>query len=153
MKKAVCLLACAILLFGCAAAERTVQLPGSRYTMEVPDWMRYSAPGEGDSGVHAYVSEMLEIDYTAFLKADAMAQGMPGTLREAAEDRAAKGVETELRSINGIEMLCFRTRDDADGAPCIGYVFEDGEWMIEVDFWYATEEAARLSGQIISTIH
>ena len=59
----------------------------------------------------------------------------------------------ELRSVNGVEMLCFRILDESDKAPCIGYVFEDGDWMIEVDFWYATEEAARLTGSIISSIH
>ena len=32
-------------------------------------------------------------------------------------------------------------------------VFEDGEWMVEIDFWYATEEAAKLTATIISSIH
>jgi hypothetical protein len=59
----------------------------------------------------------------------------------------------ELRKINGIEMLCFRTMDESDKAPCIGYVFEDGDWLVELDFWYSTEEAANLTTQIISSIH
>ena len=152
MKKWLCLLL-ALLLPGAALADRTVQLPNSRYVIEIPDYMRYSEPGEDDSGVYAYYCEILEMDYTSYRKEDAMAQGMPGTLREAAENRVAGGAEVELREINGIEMLCFRTADDADGAPCIGYVFEDEGWMVEVDFWYANEEAARLTGGIISTIH
>ena len=65
MKKAVCLLVCIGFLFGCASAERSVALPNSRYTIEVPDWMRYSEPEDEYSGVEAYVSEMLEIDYTS----------------------------------------------------------------------------------------
>ena len=154
MKRAFCLLVCAALAFSAAAlADREVQLPNSRYAIDVPDWMRYSPPGEGDSGVHSWYSEMLEINYTAYRKADAVSQGMPETLREAAEQRSAAGADAELRSVNGIEMLVFRTTDEEDGAPCIGYVFEDGDWLVEVDFWYATKEAANQTAKIISTIH
>ena len=147
------ILICMMLLFSCAQAERSVALPHSRYMIEVPDWMRYSEPEEEHKGVEAYVSEMLEIDYTSYPRATMIGTGTAGSLREVAENSAAKGKEVELRSINGIEMLCFRTIDESDKAPCIGYVFEDGEWMIEVDFWYATEEAADLTKTIISSIH
>ena len=146
-------LLCLTLLLGCAQAERSVMLPNSRYIIEVPDWMRYSEPEDDYSGVEAYVSEMLEIDYTSYPRATMIATGAAGSLREVAENSAAKGKEVELRSVNGIEMLCFRTMDESDQAPCIGYVFEDGEWMIEIDFWYATEEAANLTTSIISSIH
>ena len=142
-----------MLLSGCAQAERTVQLPNSRYQIEVPDWMRHSAAEEEYNGVEAYVSEMLEIDYSSYPRTNLIGPGQATSLREVAMNSAARGTEVELRSVNGIEMLCFRTTDTADGTPCIGYVFEDDEWLIEVDFWYATEEAARLTGKIISTIH
>ena len=62
------------------------------------------------------------------------------------------GNEIEIRDVNGIEMVCFRVTDREDGAPCIGYVFEDGDWMIEIDFWYATQEAADRTTEIISSI-
>ena len=62
-------------------------------------------------------------------------------------------MDVELRKVKDTELLCFRTSDEADGASCIGYVFEDGEWMVEIDFWYATEEAAKLTTTIISSIH
>ena len=153
MKRVLCFLACAALMFPLSAmADREVQLPNSRYVIDVPDWMRYSEPRAGDSGVYSFYSEMLEINYTSYRKEDAARIGMLETLQKTAENRAEKGTDVELRSVNGIEMLCFRIRDDTDGAPCIGYLFEDGEWMIEIDFWYATREAARLTGEIISTI-
>ena len=147
------LILCLVLLCGCARAEQSVTLPHTRYVIEVPDWMRYSEPEAGYSGVEAYVSEMLEIDYTSYPRATMIGTGAAGSLREVAENSAAKGKEVELRSVSGIEMLCFRTMDESDKAPCIGYVFEDGEWMIEIDFWYATEEAADLTATIISSIH
>ena len=42
MKRLVGLVICLVMLFGCAQAERSVELPHSRYVIEVPDWMRYS---------------------------------------------------------------------------------------------------------------
>ena len=143
MKRIVCLTVCAVLLAGCAGAE-TVILPNSRYVIDVPDSMVY--------GMEAYYSETLEMDYASYPVSQATELGMPETLREAAEDRAAQGLDVELRKINGIETLCYRVKDETDGAPCIGYVFIDGEWMIEIDFWYATQEAADMTKTIMETI-
>lgn len=142
-----------ILLFSSALAEQRVTLPNSRYVIEVPDWMHYSEPANEFDGVEAYLSETLEIDYTSYPKATLIGAGTAGSLRQVAEITAAKGKEAELRSVNGIEMLCFRTMDESDKTPCIGYVFEDGNWIVEIDFWYATEEAANLTAAIISSIH
>ena len=151
MKRIVCFLVCAMLAGSCALAEQQVKLPNSRYVIDVPDWMRFKED-EQYPEIHAYTSEMMEIDYTSYPREAALAQDPTGSLRKTAEALAAAGGEAELREINGIEMICFRTVDDADGAPCIGYVFEDEGWMIEVDFWYATQEAANLTETIISSI-
>ena len=153
MKRTMGLLACLLLLLGCARAERIAELPNCRYVIEIPDWMRYSEAEEEYNGVEAYVSEMLEIDYTSYPLETLIGPGAAGSLREVAEASAAKGNEVELRKINGIEMLCFRTIDESDKAPCVGYVFVDGDWIVELDFWYSTEEAAKLTTQIISSIH
>ena len=153
MKRFFAFLVCLMLLLGCAQADRSVTLPNSRYMIDVPDWMRFSEAEEKYNDVAAYYSEMLEIDYVSYPRASMIGPGTAESLREVAEKSAAKGREVELRSVNGIEMLCFRTVDESDKTPCIGYVFEDGDWIIEVDFWYATEEAARLTKSIISSIH
>ena len=152
MKKIISLFICVILLCGSALAEQTVSLPNSRYTLELPDGMKYSMPEPEDYGMAAYTSEALEVDYVSYLKADAVRQGMAETLRETAEILAANGEETELREVNGILMLVFRMTDEADGASGIGYVFEDGDWIIEINFWYATQEAADETERIISSI-
>ena len=152
MKRIISLLACLILLFSCAAAERMVSLPNSRYVIDLPDWMAYSPPEPEDYGVEAYISDTLEMDFVSYLKADAVKQGMAETLRETAENLVSRGAEAELREVNGIEMVFFRMQDDADGAPGAGYVFEDGDWVIEIDFWYATQEAADRITEIISSI-
>ena len=152
MKKVFSLLVCCALLLGYAAAEQAVLLPGGRYVIDVPDEMAYSAPEAGDFGVEAYISESLEMDYISYLRTEGAARGMAETLKETAEACAAQGLDVELRKVNDTEMLCFRTVDEADGASCIGYVFEDGDQYIEIDFWYATQEAAEKTAEIISSV-
>ena len=151
MKKAACLLICIVLLFGFAAGEQTVVLPESRYIIDVPDGMEYSAPEAGDLGVHAYVSETLEMDYRSDLREET-AFGQAESLRETAETLAAGGADVEMREVNGIEMLVYRVTDETDGTPCIGYVFEDGDRIIEIFFWYATQEAADAAKAVMESI-
>lgn len=151
MRKAAGLLICIVFLFSCAAAEQTVLLPESRYAVDVPDGMEYSAPENGDFGVHAYISETLEMDYRSDPREET-AFGQSASLRETAEKLAADGADVEMREVNGIEMLVYRVTDETDGTPCIGYVFEDGDRIIEIFFWYATQEAADATKAIMETI-
>ena len=152
MRKIISFLVFVILLAGCASAEQEVLLPGGRYAIDVPDWMEYSEAVDGDAGVDAYISKDLEMDYISYQKAEMVRLGMPETLQETAEQRAEKGSKIELRKVNGIEMLCFRLVDEEDGTPCIGYLFEDGDLLIEIDFWYATQEAADMTKTIMESI-
>lgn len=151
MKRAVSLLICIVFLFGCAAAEQTVAIPESRYVIDVPDGMVYSAPEEYDLGVHAYISETLEMDYRCDPREETVF-GQAETLQKTAETLAESGADVEMREVNGIEMLVYRVTDEADGAPCIGYVFEDGGRIVEIFFWYATQEAADQTKTIMETV-
>ena len=49
-------------------------------------------------------------------------------------------------------MLVYRLTDRADGAQCIGYVFQDRMQIVEIFFWYATQEAADETKVIMETI-
>lgn len=153
MKKAICLFICTVLLFCSAAAEQTVVLPESMYALEVPDDMEYSAPEAEDNGVHAYISDTLEMDYLSYSKEEAAVLGLSGSMQENAKKIAAGGAEAEVYEVNGIEMLVYRITDQTDGAPGIGYAFADGDRIIEVIFWYATQEAADRTKTIMETIH
>lgn len=152
MKRMISLLVCFAFLFGCAAAEQTVALPESRYAVDVPGGMEYSAPAEGDYGVQAYISEQLEMDYRSYPAVNAAEFGMKPTLRESAEVLTENGIEAELSEINGVEMLVYRLTDETDGAPCIGYAFTDGTQVVEIFFWYATQEAAETAKRIMESI-
>ena len=84
MRKIIGILLCLTFMSGCAAAEQEVVLPGNKYVIDVPDWMDYSDAIDGNTGVDAYVSADLEMDYFSYSKADAVALGMADTLRETA---------------------------------------------------------------------
>lgn len=152
MKKVFGLLICIALLGSVAAAEQTVTLANSRYVVDVPDEMEYSSAEETESGMEAYYCDTMEMDYVSYPKSAAESIGMGETLQETAEKLMEDDNQVEIREVNGIEMVCFRVIDREDGAPCIGYVFEDGDWMIEIDFWYSTQEAADRTTEIISSI-
>ena len=152
MKKLISLMICVVFLFGCALADKTVRLPGSRYTLEVPDWMEYSDGVDGNTGIDAYISKDLEMDYLSYRREEAGQAGREMTLLEMAKKQREAGSDVEIRKVNGIEMLVYRLTDEADGAPCIGYVFEDGDLLVEIIFWYATQEAADETGKIISSV-
>ena len=152
MKRFAVLAACVAMLFGCALAEQEAVLPGGRYVIDVPDEMEYSDAVDGEAGMDAYVSRDLEIDLISYRKEDAALLGMAETLKETAKLRKEAGADVEIRKVNGIEMLCFRTEDETDGALCVGYLFEDGDLLIEIDFWYGSQEAAELTKEIISSI-
>ena len=152
MRKMISLLICLAFLFSCAAAEHAVALPESRYVIDVPDGMEYDAPEDEDGGVQAFVSDTLEMNYRSYPVAEAAEAGMMPTLKESAEALAENGVEAEIYEVNGIEMLVYRMTDDTDGTPCIGYVFQDGTQIVEVFFWYATQDAADTARRIMETI-
>ena len=153
MTKAFCLLVCLLLLAACAEAETEISLPGSRYLLDIPEEMQYSAPGEGDQGIHAWFSDSLEMDYACYPWSALFQPGEEQTLMTLAQLRTDGGFDVEIRDVRGIEMLVFRVTDETDGTPGIGYLFRDGNWAAEIYFWYATQEAADLTETIILSIH
>jgi len=139
------LLGC-LTLAGAALADQTVNLPESSWSLLLPDGMTYDPPLEGEDCLFAWVSDTLEMDVFRYPAGKA-------TLREMAEQLVSAGQEAELRNVSGVEMLCYRAVDTSlDQAPCIGYAMREGESIIEICFWYATQEAGDLTEQIISSI-
>ena len=153
--RAIAILVTAALMLAGAGAEgtRPVQLPGSRYVIDVPERMQYENPGEG-AGDLAFVwilpgaeagSARMEIDFFTYASARV-------DLGETARAMAENGAEAELRSVNGVDLLCAESTDPTDGAPCISYALLDGGRMIEIAFWYSDQETADLSRTIMETL-
>ena len=154
MKKIIGLVVCLMMLVsGFAMADQTVELlPGLGYVVDLPDDMEYVSPEASENGVETYFNNDLEMDCFCYPKSEAENLGMAETLKETVNVLKEKRWEAELRKVNRITMVCVRMKDESDGAPGIGYIFEDGDLMIEIDFWYATQEAADRTVQIMSSI-
>ena len=130
-----------------ALAEQVVRLPGTGCELTLPDDMQLheSRSDDADSGMlFAYLSPALEIDFFTYT-AD-------GDLRIAAENMAAAGREAELRTVNGIEMICARLHDGTDNVDGVTYAFRAGEKIVEIIFWYSDQEAAELTKTIIASL-
>ena len=146
MKRLLCLLLLCLMVCPAALADQIIWLPESSWSLLVPDYMIYDPPLEGADCAFACVSNTLEIDFFRYPAGQ-------DTLLDMAQQLVSAGQEAELRKVNDLEMLVYRTVDTSlDQAPCIGYAMREGDWLIEICFWYATQEAGDLTAQIISSI-
>ena len=140
-----------LVMAGTAFADQDVQLKGTRYTLTLPDGMKYSPQNQTDHNQspyfqYAYFSSALEMDVFMYDNGGV-------TLRSLSESMKAKGYTVTIQSVNGMELLCYTgVSDAADGADCIGYVLMDGSQAIEIAFWYATQDAMNQSADIINSI-
>ncbi len=156
MKRLMCgmmVLALVLLCMGGALAEQKVQLPESSYRLTVPDGMEYDGPGDiPDDAAFAWVSGELGLDIQFFRQPN----DGGAALQAMADVIIGDGVDAEIRRINGIDMIAYRVADPQDppeqGMKCIGYVFLDGDAAQMICFWYATQEAADLTADIIGSI-
>ena len=157
MKRFGCVLLAAVMVLfmtGSALAEQKVQLPDSRYSLTLPDGLEYDGPGEKpDDARFVYLSEALKLEVQFFC------YGREGAaLRTLAEilQQDESVDEVSIYKVNGIEMIVYRLTDPDDppekGMKCIGYVLEDGDLIQEITFWYGTQDAARLTEEIIGSI-
>ncbi len=73
------------------------------------------------------------------------------TVYSLAESLVNNGRQAEVREISGVEFLVFQDVDESDGAPCIGYSYLSGGRMIEISFFYATQEAMDLTVTIMES--
>ena len=151
MKKWIALILCALVIGGSALADQQVSLPGNRYTLTLPDSMKYSPknPSDRDESPDfqfAYYSGTLEMDVFLYDNGGV-------TLRGLAESMRGKGLDATVQNVNGTELLCYTdVVDSSDGVSCIGYVLMDGDQAIEIAFWYASQEAMDQSAEIMNSI-
>ena len=157
MKKLVCAMLAGLLLAvfaGNALADQKVKLPSSSYSVTIPDGMEYDGPGQKpDNAKFAWVSEPMGLEI--LFSCEKNARG--ATLEAMATVlRTENGMDAEIRTIAGIDMIVYRGTDpDDDPATAmkfISYVFLDGNMAQEICFWYANQNAADRTAEIISSI-
>jgi len=147
-KRIVTALLAVLLAAGCAGAE-IVTLPESRYAVTLPEDMVSDGPTEGTGEAFARVSEAagLEVSFFRFEGPEASLSARIAVLLEQGAE------ELTMTTVNGVEMLVFRfPPEEENGMPGIGYVFEDGDALQEILFWYATPEAAEMTKTIMESI-
>ena len=158
MKKRMCGLMALLTVLLCvctATAEQKVQLPESTYSIKMPDYMEYDGPGEEpDDACFAWVSEKVGLDIQFFRTPNDRGATLQAMLEVLSGDDQIE--EAQIWPINGIDMIVYRVTDPQDppgkGMKCIGYVFLDGDAAQMICFWYATQEAADLTAEIIGSI-
>ena len=148
MRRIVALIMTAAILCGagCAAAEKTVRLPGSRYAVTLPDGMTYDGPTPGSDEAFAWVNEEIGLEISFFRYEKSLTELIATLLQQGAED-------IQMTSVRDADMLAFRFPPaDESGMKGIGYLLQDGDAMLGVLFWYATREAADLTKIIMESI-
>ena len=156
MKKVVCWMLAGLLVIltiGSAMAERDVNLPESGYKVIVPDELSFSGKGKTpDTADFAWVSEKLGLE-VEFLHA---ANEHGATLEAMATVLQDEGYDAEIRDVSGILMIVYEGTDPGDDPAAamkfITYVFLEGNMAQQICFWYANQEAADLTAQIIESI-
>jgi len=144
MKKGMALLAALVLLFSCALADQTVELPGGRRFLTLPDAMTPVSLKPGDDALMAYLSPTLEMDVFSF------ANETDKSIHDVADWIVSEGYEAQIQRIGGIDMVVFQQTDET--ASCIGYNFLDGDQVLQIVFWYADQAAADQAGTIMAGI-
>ena len=131
---------------GSAEGGQIVVLPDETHTVLIPQDMTYQAPGPDETDLRAiYLMEPdLEMLIFAYEAGDM-------TLQELAEVLTAAGRTAEIRTIGDTEFIVFQDRDEADGAPCVGYSYLSGDRMIEISFFYSSQAAMDLTEIIMES--
>ena len=155
MKKGLCLVLALMLavLFGGNALAEKVDLPQSGYSVTIPDGMAYSGKrNSADDVDFVWLSDALglEIQFThAKNDRNVTLKAMATVLRE-------DGYDAEIRRVSGIDMIVYEGTDPdddpAEAMKFITYVFLEGDVAQQICFWYANQNAADLTLEIIERI-
>lgn len=134
---------------GLAGAENTtVMLPDGRHSVQIPAEMEYQAPAAEEKDLRGIFLMPPDLEMLVF------AYDMPGmTIQGLAETLTGAGRTAETREIGGKEFLVFQDTDEADGTSCVGYSYLEGNQMVEVTFFYATQAAMDLTWTIMESFH
>ncbi len=130
------------------AENTTVMLPDGRHSVQIPAEMEYQAPAAEEKDLRGIFLMPPDLEMLVF------AYDMPGmTIQGLAETLTGAGRTAETREIGGKEFLVFQDTDEADGTSCVGYSYLEGNQMVEVTFFYATQAAMDLTWTIMESFH
>ncbi|MBO4292174.1 MAG: hypothetical protein J5898_09735 [Lachnospiraceae bacterium] len=154
MRRWMPLLMLLLLLSGNAGGEilltndTEAMLPDGVHLITMPAGMISQIPDPEESDLKGIFIRKPDLEMLVF------AYNAGGTSVEAlAEALREAGRETQIREISGERFLVYQDRDEADGAACVGYSYMYQGWMIEIAFFYGSQEAADLTAKIMESFH
>ena len=133
---------------GGAAAEREITLPDGTHFLRIPEEMIYQAPSADETSLKGIWLLEPELEMLIFSY-----EAQNATVDTLAEALVNAGRQAQVREIGGTEFLVFQDRDEADGAPCVGYSYLADGRMVEITFFYATQAAMDLTRTIMESYH
>lgn len=143
-----------LMLLGCmisAGAQspgREIQLPDGCGTLTLPEGMVSAPVSPEETDLWAVFQRAPDLEMLIFIYD---AQGAdPRTMAEALRNA---GRTAETREIDGVEFLVFQDRDETDGAPCVGYAYVSGNTLIEITFFYGSQDAMDRTYEIMESFH
>ncbi len=152
--RTVLLLLLTTLLCGTALADTVLKrdteamLPDGVHLLTLPAGMVSQLPASDETDLKGIF--LREPDLEMLVYAYPAKGATPQSLAEALVEA---GRTAEVREIAGESFLVYQDRDEEDGTPCVGYSYLYRDWIIEISFFYASQEAADLTTAIMESFH
>ncbi len=129
-------------------AETETLLPDGKHRLLLPEGMIFQQPAANETDLKGIwlLEPDLEMLVFCYDAGDITEQDLAQKLVDA-------GRNAEVRRIGEQDFLVFQDVDESDGAHCIGYAFLAEGKMIEISFFYATQEAMDLTKTIMESFH
>ncbi len=133
---------------GCLAEEQEILLPDGVHYLVLPAEMTFQRPAWDETDLAGIYLLPPDLEMLIF------AYDMTGqTLQSLAETLEATGRPAEIREVAGTEFLVFQETDESDGTSCVGYSYLTENQMIEISFFYTTQDAMDLTKVIMESMH
>ena len=155
---AILVLVCAV--SACSSSDaapeetQTIDLGTSGMTMDIPASYAagdITAEDTDESQVAYYASEESLVDFDVYQWAKAEGETLESV---AAAEAAEYGAEATAAEFNGVACMYYETVEESEGAEyqTATYIFENGDFFVEIVFWLDGNNAADEVNAMISTI-
>ncbi len=128
--------------------DTEAMLPDGEHLITLPAGMLSQTPDPEETALKGIFQREPDLEMLVFAY---LREGK--TVDDMAQDLAAAGRDAQVREIGGERFLVSQDQDEADGAYYVGYSYIYGDWVIEIAFFYSSQEAADLTKTIMESFH